>query len=161
MVRIHLDLSLRQRNNPLSSIANKLIRGYKTQEINSSNQFQCEISAALHRIGWNHTFDFSTPKESISIDLAHVESMCAIEVDTRAQYLFRGKQRHTLHGARQFKSRILSALGWKVIHIPYYEWSALHQNPNDEEAYLRKKLNKDPLLSSSSKSISSSSDIHG
>ena len=44
-----------------------------------------------------------------------------------------------LNGPSLFKQRILKKMGWKVHHIPYYEWGKLASR-SDKEMYLKNRL---------------------
>jgi RAP domain len=81
--------------------------------------------------------------EVLSIDVANVEEKIAIEVDGPVHYVtciddVRGNhdrangklhyrcgwtgERQEANGATTLKTRLLKALGWKVIHLPFWEW---------------------------------------
>lgn len=110
-----------------------------------------------------------SPMEILSIDLANIESRIAIEVDGPAHYISRiddrashsidGVEGHSkivkgqleyqfawtgefqeINGPTALKHRLLTALGWKVIHVPFWDWYALEGNTNDEDSYCRRLL---------------------
>jgi hypothetical protein len=107
-----------------------------------------------------------TPMEILSIDIANLERRIAIEVDGPAHYISRIDERATnvidgdeghskivkgqleyqfawtgefqeINGPTALKHRLLTALGWKVIHIPFWDWYALEGNTNGEDIYCR------------------------
>ena len=99
--------------------------------------------------------------EVLSIDIADVEARIAIEVDGPAHYLCqidqglendgitklsRGKLEYEfgwrgelqrMNGPTALKHRLLTALGWKVISLPFWEWSKVDGDPKAEENYCR------------------------
>ena len=46
-----------------------------------------------------------------------------------------------IRGAFLMKESLLTLQGYKVLHVPYYEWDMLSNIPNKKEEYLREKLN--------------------
>ena len=95
---------------------------------------QKDVSNALDTIKWSHRYEWCTP-EGLSLDMAQPSTKTAVEFDGPTHYLKSGRP----NGATAFKTRLLEALGWRVIHIPYYEWDELRTR-NDKKAYLRQKL---------------------
>ena len=95
---------------------------------------QKDVSNALDTIKWSHRYEWCTP-EGLSLDMAQPSTKTAVEFDGPTHYLKSGRP----NGATTFKTRLLEALGWRVIHIPYYEWDELRTR-NDKKAYLRQKL---------------------
>ena len=95
---------------------------------------QKDVSNALDAIKWSHRYEWCTP-EGLSLDMAQPSTKTAVEFDGPTHYLKSGRP----NGATAFKTRLLEALGWRVIHIPYYEWDELRTR-NDKKAYLRQKL---------------------
>eukprot|EP00977_Amphora_coffeiformis_P021310 scaffold9178_cov176-Amphora_coffeaeformis.AAC.6 len=106
------------------------------------------------------------PVEVLSIDIADVSRRIAIEVDGPAHFLssisdlgagakgFRklnkGKleyqfnwtgENERINGPTALKERLLKSLGWKVIHLPFWEWYAL-DGEEAEDAYCRNLLNQ-------------------
>ena len=43
--------------------------------------------------------------------------------------------RPVVDGSTRFKHRLLTAPGWKVLHMPYFKWNALG-SPEQHEEYL-------------------------
>ncbi|KAL7555974.1 hypothetical protein ACA910_003238 [Epithemia clementina (nom. ined.)] len=102
--------------------------------------------------------------EVLSIDIANVKARIAIEVDGPAHYvcqidqgleedgyakLSRGKLEYQfrwngkiqrVNGPTALKHRLLEALGWKVISIPFWEWSGLDGDMGAEDDYCRRLL---------------------
>jgi RAP domain len=104
----------------------------------------------------------SRPIEILSIDIANIEEKIAIEVDGPTHYVtciddvqgnldssgstikVNGRleyrvgwtgERQEVNGSTALKSRLLQALGWKVIRLPFWEWGALEGDLAAEEAY--------------------------
>lgn len=67
--------------------------------------------------------------------MAQPSTKTAVEFDGPTHYLKSGRP----NGATTFKTRLLEVRGWRVIHIPYFEWDELRTR-NDKKAYLRQKL---------------------
>jgi very-short-patch-repair endonuclease len=103
--------------------------------------------------------------EVISIDIANVEQKIAIEVDGPSHFIsrtddfvegnslsggfskvVRGKleyqfgwtgERQEMNGPTALKERLLKSFGWKVLHLPFWEWYALGGDTGAEETYCR------------------------
>lgn len=92
------------------------------------------------------------PDEFLSIDIANLEKRLGVEVDgpghfvrlidvaeashlndDRDQFADRGENR--VNGPTLLKHRLLSALGWNIIHIPYWEYQNLGGDKDKEFAY--------------------------
>ena len=95
---------------------------------------QKDVSNALDAIKWSHRYEWCTP-EGLSLDMAQPSTKTAVEFDGPTHYLRSGRP----NGATTFKSRLLEMRGWRVVHIPYFEWDELRTR-NDKKAYLRRKL---------------------
>lgn len=146
----------------------------------STSNVQRAVSSAFNRVGFDHVMehvirmdtlaqDFgvqmsAVPIEILSLDLAHVDSKIAIEVDGPAHFvsnienldpalgnsqLINGKVEYQFrwngdvqetNGPTTLKTRLLERLGWRIISIPFWEWSALKGDPQKEEAYCSKIL---------------------
>lgn len=105
------------------------------------------------------------PREVLSIDIANVQDRIAVEVDgpshffttindadvtvsrggtyalgnqVEYQFLWNG-DRQRINGPTALKERLLNSLGWKVIHLPFWEWHEL-ENEKEQEDYCRKLL---------------------
>jgi very-short-patch-repair endonuclease len=75
-----------------------------------------------------------------SIDLAIVDRRIALEFDGPSHFT-----RNTLEplGHTRLRDRLLSAMGWQVVSIPFFEWDRLHQQ-EQMDAYVRQRLLKGP-----------------
>ncbi len=51
-------------------------------------------------------------------------------------------QKRQATGMTVLKRRQLRALGWAVIHVPYFEWQELRGNKESECAFMRQKLER-------------------
>lgn len=108
--------------------------------------------------------------EILSIDIANVEEKIAIEVDGPAHFISRiedvadhgnrqmgyskivnGKREYQfawtgaqqeMNGPTALKHRLLVDFGWKVIHVPFWDWYALNGDPDREDEYCRQLLEK-------------------
>jgi hypothetical protein len=100
------------------------------------------------------------PLGILSIDIANLEEKIAIEVDGpyhfisdidevhetsghkkfidgKLEHEFRWADRHHMSGGTALKHRVLTLLGWKVIHLPYWEWDALRGDEFAQDDYCR------------------------
>jgi hypothetical protein len=101
------------------------------------------------------------PLGIFSIDIANLEEKIAIEVDGPSHFIsdidevhetsghkkliarklehhFRwADDRHRIDGRTALKHRLLTLLGWKVIHLPYWEWNALRGDELAQDDYCR------------------------
>ena len=108
-----------------------------------------------------------SPVAVLSIDLANLQQKIAIEVDGPGRYVneidqysgdmksnayftviqgqlecrFQWKgDRQQINGSTALKDRLLGLLGWKTIHIPFWEWDALNGDKVAEDNYCRDRL---------------------
>lgn len=99
-----------------------------------------------------------SPKEFLSIDIANIEKKIGIEVDgpghfvrlidnpgkattkgnVKRQFDDRGENR--VNGPTILKHRLLTHLGWDIIHLPYWEYQELGGNKDEEMAYCQNLL---------------------
>ena len=64
----------------------------------------------------------------------------AIEVDGPSHF-YANSKRYTAY--TKLKHRLLTRMGYKVLHVPYYEWRSL-RGAVEREDYMRKKLKEEP-----------------
>ena len=99
-----------------------------------------------------------SPQEFLSIDIANIEKRIAIEVDGPGHYVriidgarelstnanpndqFADHCENRVNGPTTLKHRLLSHLGWDIIHLPYWEYQNLGGNRDEEMAYCKKLL---------------------
>ena len=66
--------------------------------------------------------------------------LLAVEVDGPSHFLRAGgggaRARAVPTGATRLKRRLLGALGYRVVSIPYWEWDAMRGDPAQERAYV-------------------------
>jgi hypothetical protein len=108
----------------------------------------------------------SKPVEVLSIDIADPQDRIAIEVDGPAHFITRidkedgpvgftkvnkGKleyvfawngEHQVINGPTALKQRLLHSLGWKVVHLPFWEWYRLQGDGSAEEDYCASTLDK-------------------
>eukprot|EP00808_Paulinella_micropora_P014127 g16139.t1 len=77
----------------------------------------------------------------LSVDISLVECKIAIEVDGPYHFSHDREGRPRPLGATLLKKRILQAMGWRVLSVPYFEWA---QCASDKEKtnYIRTGLSK-------------------
>ena len=114
----------------------------EAQKVAVSNG-QREVGEALHRVGIAHELEHITADGLFSIDLAIVDRCIAIEFDGVSHFTV-----NTLEplGHTGLRDRLLSAMGWQVVSIPFFEWDRLHQ-PEQMDTYVRQRLVRHPLKS--------------
>ena len=62
--------------------------------------------------------------------------------DDKIMWEFLSNGRRRVNGPTAFKHRLLGHLGWRIIHIPFWEWRELKGDEAAEEKYLRDILNE-------------------
>ncbi len=97
---------------------------------------QREVGDSLRRLGIPHELEYITADGLFSIDLAILDRCIAIEFD--GPYHF---TRNTLEplGHTLLRDRLLSAMGWHVVSIPFFEWSKL-RSMEAIDAYVEQRL---------------------
>eukprot|EP00747_Dinoflagellata_sp_TGD_P079196 gnl/TRDRNA2_/TRDRNA2_160416_c1_seq3.p1 gnl/TRDRNA2_/TRDRNA2_160416_c1~~gnl/TRDRNA2_/TRDRNA2_160416_c1_seq3.p1 ORF type:complete len:168 (-),score=32.48 gnl/TRDRNA2_/TRDRNA2_160416_c1_seq3:72-575(-) len=103
-----------------------------------SSQLQNDVGAALCDLG-AQVEEEAVTGEGYSIDALVVwhELQFAVEVDGPSHFL-RGQDGSSINGPTLLKRRQLRALGWRVITVPYFEWSRLVGNAERGEYLLQK-----------------------
>jgi len=103
---------------------------------------QREVGESLRRLGISHELEYITADGLFSIDLAIVDRRIAVEFDGPSHF-----HTDTLEprGHTRLRDRLLSAMGWHVVSIPYFEWDRLHQ-PEQMDAYVAHRLVQDPPM---------------
>jgi hypothetical protein len=113
------------------------------------SNFQASVFDCLKRVGlgtdeYPIDEEFNIDSTGIVVDLAQVETKIAIECDGPHHYL----TDRTLIGRSAFKHRVVRALGWKLIAVPYFEWVKLgFENGRNgcaqmQDAYMRMRIGK-------------------
>jgi very-short-patch-repair endonuclease len=121
------------------SILHVAVKAYReqAQTVTVSNG-QREVGECLRRLGVSHELECITADGLFSIDLAVVDRRIAIEFDGPSHFT-----RNTLEplGHTRLRDRLLSAMGWQVVSIPFFEWDGLQQ-PAKMDAYVKQRLSK-------------------
>ena len=91
-------------------------------------------------MGISHGLEYITADGLFSIDLAIVDRRIAIEFDGPTHFAA-----GTLEplGRTRLRDRLLSAMGWHVVSIPFFDWDRLHQ-PEQMDAYVKHRLLQHP-----------------
>jgi hypothetical protein len=99
---------------------------------------QREIGESLRRLGIPHELECITADGLFSIDLAIVDRRIALEFDGPSHFT-----RNTLEplGRTRLRDRLLSAMGWHVVSIPFFEWDRLHQT-EQRDAYMERRVHR-------------------
>ena len=99
---------------------------------------QRELGESLRRLGISHELEYSTADGLFSIDLAIVDRRIALEFDGPSHFTT-----NTLEplGHTRLRDRLLSAMGWHVVSIPFFEWDRLHQT-EQRDAYVKHRVHR-------------------
>ena len=99
---------------------------------------QREVGESLRRLGIPHELECITADGLFSIDLAIVDRRIALEFDGPSHFT-----RNTLEplGHTRLRDRLLSAMGWHVVSIPFFEWGRLHQT-EQRDAYVERRVHR-------------------
>jgi hypothetical protein len=97
---------------------------------------QRDIGEALGRLGIAHEREHLTPDGLFSIDLAILDRRIAIEYGGPSHFTT-----NTLEplGLSRLRHRLLSAMGWHVVSVPFFEWDVLRK-PEQKDAYVERRL---------------------
>ena len=101
------------------------------------------VAAALAAVQHGFEEEHLEPRTGYSLDLALPSTRVGVEVDGPSHFLLpdgRGVRRP--NGPTLLKRRLLTAAGWRVISVPFYEWYGLIAN--ERQAYLERAVA--PLL---------------
>ena len=108
-----------------ASMLQVAVQAYREQarKVTVSNG-QREVGESLCRLNISHELEFTTADGLFSIDLAIVDRRIALEFDGPSHFTT-----NTLEplGHTRLRDRLLSAMGWCVVSIPFFEWARLHQ----------------------------------
>ncbi|MEM7517621.1 MAG: RAP domain-containing protein, partial [Planctomycetota bacterium] len=122
---------------PLSECLEDFRSAYTRRKAEAS-QLQRDVSVTLDQMGWNHVFEHVT-EEGFSLGLARPESKLAIEVDGPSHSIVETTSHgRVLNGAMRFKSRLLRSFGWRIAHVPFYEWDG--KSASERRGLLLEKL---------------------
>ena len=102
---------------------------------------QQQVGESLRRLGISHELEYTTADGLYSIDLAIVERRIALEFDGPSHFT-----RNTLEplGHTRLRDRLLSAMGWRVVSIPFFEWERLHR-PEQMDSYVEHRVYQEGL----------------
>ena len=97
---------------------------------------QREVGESLRRLGISHELEYTTADGLFSIDLAVVDRRIAIEYDGPSHFTM-----NTLEplGHTRLRDRLLSAMGWQVVSVPFFEWDKL-QRPEQMDSYVEHRV---------------------
>jgi len=96
---------------------------------------QKEVAQIAVELGFEVSPEFVTP-EGLSVDVALLpaSNRLGLEFDGPTHFFRNDPQRPT--GRTRFKMRLLRATGWRVLHVPYYDWNDL-DDFDAKRAYVR------------------------
>ncbi len=121
------------------SMLEEAVRTYREEarKVTVSNG-QREVGESLRRLGIPHELECITADGLFSIDLAIVDRRIALEFDGPSHFT-----RNTLEplGHTRLRDRLLSAMGWHVESIPFFEWGRLHQT-EQRDAYVERRVRR-------------------
>jgi hypothetical protein len=119
------------------SILQLAVQAYREQARTAAvSNGQREVGESLRRLGIPHELECITAGGLFSIDLAIVDRRIALEYHGPSHL-----STNTLEplGETHLRARLLSAMGWHIVSIPFFEWSQLHHN-DDRDAYVEHQL---------------------
>jgi hypothetical protein len=120
-----------------SSVLQVALNAYtqEARKVTVSNG-QREVGESLRRLGVSHELEYITADGLFSIDLAIVDRRIALEFDGPSHFTT-----NTLEplGHTRLRDRLLSAMGWHVVSIPFFEWDGLHQT-DERDAYVERRV---------------------
>ena len=97
---------------------------------------QRQVGESLRRLGISYVLEYITADGLFSIDLAIVDRRIAIEFDGPTHFATGTLEPR---GRTRLRDRLLSAMGWHVVPIPFFDWYRLHQ-PEQMDAYVKQRL---------------------
>jgi hypothetical protein len=99
---------------------------------------QREVGESLRRLGISHNLEYITADGLFGIDLAIVDRRIALEFDGPSHFTT-----NTLEplGHTRLRDRLLSAMGWRVVSIPFFEWDRL-QRTEQRDAYVERRVHR-------------------
>eukprot|EP00890_Picochlorum_soloecismus_P006449 jgi/Picsp_1/6805/NSC_04144-R1_protein len=109
---------------------NEQLSPYSLEEDFDVSFFQRQVFTAAKKISSGWILEYWDPELQYPVDMALPQYRIAVEADGPSH--FAHNSRHTL-GATSLKQRLLEALGWTVITVPFYEWNNHH---SEESKYL-------------------------
>ena len=123
-----------------SSMLQVAVQAYrdKAQKVTVSKS-QRQVGESLRRLGISHELEYTTADGLFSIDLAIVDRRIAIEVDGPSHFTV-----NTLEplGHTRLRDRLLSAMGWQVVSVPFFEWDKL-QRPEQMDSYVEHRVHRE------------------
>jgi very-short-patch-repair endonuclease len=116
-----------------SSVLQVALQAYRdeAQKVTVSKSQQ-QLGESLRRLGISHELEYNIADGLYSINFAMVERRIALEFDGPSHFT-----RNTLEplGHTRLRDRLLSAMGWHVVSIPFFEWDRL-QRPEQMDSYV-------------------------
>ena len=107
------------------SILHVAVKAYRERaEKVTVSKGQREVGECLRRLGVSHELEYITADGLFSIDLAVVDRRIAIEFDGPSHFARNTKEPL---GHTRLRDRLLSAMGWQVVSIPFFDWDRLQQ----------------------------------
>ena len=123
-----------------SSMLQVAVQAYRNeaQKVTVSKSQQ-QVGESLRRLGISHELEYTTADGLFSIDLAVVDRRIAIEFDGPSHFTV-----NTLEplGHTRLRDRLLSAMGWHVVSIPFFEWGKL-QRPEQMDSYVEHRVHRE------------------
>lgn len=139
-----LTLTVSKLQKAVSSTFNKIGFANVLEHVIDTNEIKDEYGIQLPH----------SPKEFLSIDIANVEKRVGIEVDGPGHFVrlidkpgtslsrnFDDRGENRVNGPTMLKHRLLTHLGWHIIHLPYWEFQDLAGDKAREMAYCQQLLN--------------------
>lgn len=119
-------------------IVDRALQAWQAQQQAAKlSSFQLEVSAALGALGIEHELEHLTAVNLLSVDIAIVSGGRKIAIEVDGPFHFSVNTNSPL-GQTMIRRRLLRAVGWTVISVPYHTWYKLP--PEARASYLSRLL---------------------
>ena len=108
----------------------------RSHNLAKSSRFHKQVSTTLNQMGISH--DNERDIGGQLVDIATEQDNVVLEVDGPHHYC--QNDRSIMIGNYRLKQRLLEAQGWRVVHIPFYEWQHPDMKAEKRLVYLKDKL---------------------
>ena len=133
-----LDLDLIKLPPPMLQLARTAHRDDSREA--SVSQAHRDVGECLDRLGIPHEREHTVSAGLPRVDLAIADRRIAIEFDGPSHFTVNTLERL---GHTRLRDRLLAAVGWHVVSIPFFEWAKLRRN-DYRDAYVRQRLESPP-----------------
>jgi hypothetical protein len=103
----------------------------------TASNLQRDVAKTLRRMGVLISEEEVLEDSGFSVDIRLVGERVVVEVDGPFHYvraMDSGKLR--VDGSTRLKHELMTRLGWRVLHVPYFEWDQLAEEGGSKTEYL-------------------------